>query len=172
MPHLVELGPAGRQINVKGRLKGWPGAGALDIEIGGPSSPTWIELKWAKQAGTLFNCLWDAGKLAQAIREGQASYGYLVAGAPGAEWEKTTPYRELFSVSCHRDQELVTEHVKEWRRWWRENQNTFPIEMPAPVITVPVGRVAFDSATGQPWQIKVARVEVPGAATYSPRDLV
>ena len=171
-PHLAELGDARRQINIKGVLRGWPGVGDLDIELGGKTAPTWVELKWAKQAGTLFNCLWDAGKLAQALREGRARYGYLVAGAPVAEWQKATPYSKLLlGVSCHHDATLVTEYLKPWSDWLRENPNTFPIEMPTPVMTLPIGRVALDSA-GEPWQIHVARVEAPGTTTYSPRDFI
>ena len=110
--HLAELVGARRQINVKEQMTGWPGVGSLDIELAETDPQTWVELKWAKAAGTLFNCLWDVGKLAQAICEGRAAYGYLVAGAPVAEWRKDTPYRRLFGVSCHLDGALVTQYER------------------------------------------------------------
>ena len=173
VPYLAELTPTQRQINIKGVLNGWPGVGALDIQLyEDTSAPIWVELKWAKRAGTLFNCLWDAAKLAQALREGSASQGYLVAGAPVAEWGKVTPYRELFRVCCHSDERLVTNHIRDWSGWWQENQETFPLEIPTPIMTLPVGRATFESARGDPWEIRVARVEAPGSDFYLPQAYV
>ncbi|UGS38795.1 hypothetical protein [Capillimicrobium parvum] len=155
------------QVAIRGRLAAWPRIGPLDIELGETTPPVWLELKWARQAGTLFNCLWDTGKLAQAVRETQARQGYLIAGAPIAAWREPTPYRDLLAVSVHAGDALVAGHPAEWLGWQTENPATFPISLPCPVFATRVGHVDLH-AGGEPWRIVVARVEAPGHATYDP----
>lgn len=54
---------ASKQVNLKQTaerpavLKGWPGVGSLDLELQTPNGTAWAELKWAKSAGYLYNCL-------------------------------------------------------------------------------------------------------------------
>jgi len=45
--------------------------------------------------------------------------------------------------------------------------DTYPLELPTPIITVPVGEVRLTAPSG-PWLVKVARVEAPGTDSYAP----
>jgi hypothetical protein len=78
---LEGLAPTERPLN----LKGWPKVGGVDMAIDIPNDlPVLIELKWG--AETLYNCAWDAIKLALALDEGESAAAYMVAGAPMSEW--------------------------------------------------------------------------------------
>jgi len=44
--------------------------------------------------------------------------------------------------------------------------------MPATIVTVPVGWVRFESTTGEPWAIRVARVEPAGDEGFPARAFV
>lgn len=168
LPHLQRLTSARRQVDINGVMTGWPRVGKLDVQLAGSSAPIWVELKWAKRAYDLHNCLWDAGKLAQALREGKAQYGYLVAGAPAREWKRANAPSQLFRVSNHQGDRLVADYPKWWPFWANENADTYPLELPTPVITVPVGRARVASTTGDGWVVRVARVEAPGNEHYQP----
>ena len=169
-PHLRALVATRTQVQIKGLLDGWPGVGSLDVELLEGDEAAWVELKWAKKADTLHNSVWDTAKLAQAIREHAAGSGYLVAGAPEAQWNKNTAYRRLFDVSCHHDTQLLTEYASSWRAWHAENTRTFPKVLPTPIITLPVGDVRFNAPDGEQWIIRVALVHALGTGTYSPLD--
>lgn len=171
LPHLQALTSARRQVNINDLMVGWPRVGRLDIELSGPSRPTWLELKWTKGANELHNCLWDAGKIAQALREAKAHYGFLVAGAPIREWSRGNLASRLFEVSNHQGHSLIADYPSWWSFWASENANTYPLELPTPVITVPVGRVRLPGLGGDPWMVRVARVEAPGDDHYAPARL-
>lgn len=171
---LAELRDTARQVRLKGSetrepvLKGWPGVGDLDIQIASDDGPVWAELKWAKSAGTLSNCLWDAAKLACAVRDGAAVAGYLVAGAPVSEWEKEVDYASLFNFSGFSGDSIFTFNsgfAKCWRDWCEENKNTYPVNIATPICTWPEGQVVARNSTGEPWAIRVARVTAPGDST-------
>ena len=157
-------------------LEGWPGVGSLDLEFASKDGPVWAELKWAKSADYLFNCLWDTAKLARAVRNGVASAGYLVAGAPVSEWEKRVDYAEVFNFSGF-DGASVTNLTPRfaacWDGWRRKNRETYPEELPCPVCTWPEGEVRSENVAGrEPWAIRVARVTAPGSSTVkTPHDV-
>jgi len=48
---------------------------------------------------TLYNCAWDAAKLAATLSEGAGCRAYLVAGASDADWKSEQPGAELFESS-------------------------------------------------------------------------
>jgi hypothetical protein len=136
----------------------------LEIQTDGP--PAWVELKWAKQVGTLHNCLWDAAKLACAVRDGVASVGYLVAGAPAEEWAKQSPYTRLFGFSSHSGDSIAADYEPSFRGWLAENENTYPKILATPVCTAPVGEVDQVDAGGTSWVVRVARVFSHGSQTF------
>ena len=150
-----------------GAIPGW-NPGGVDIVVDSDDGDVWIELKWAKSFGTLFNCLWDAAKLAGAVRAGAAAGGYLVAGAPASEWEKDHPYHGLFNFHSWEDGAIVKDFVKDWRGWREENQNTFPAEVVDPIQILPFG---FVRGGPDDWEIRVARVVAPGEAVMALSDL-
>lgn len=165
LPHLAELAAARRQVTVRDALPTWPGVGGLDISIDDVDHPAWVELKWAKDAETLNNCLWDAAKVALAVREGRARSGYLLAGAPRVEWQKESSPTRLFTVNVYPGDTLVSNHASWWAAW--AAQKNYPRSLPAPLLITPVGATDVDHPAG-PWRIAIVRVEAPGVATYDP----
>ena len=145
-----------------GAIPGW-NPGGVDLVVDSDDGDVWVELKWAKSYGTLFNCLWDAAKLAGAVRSGAAVAGYLVAGAPAAEWEKDHPYGGLFTFHTWEGGSIVREFAKDWRGWRDENPSTFPTEVVDPIQILPIG---FVRGGADDWEIRVARVIAPGEATF------
>lgn len=173
---------ARRQVTLKGSssrapvLSGWPGVGGLDIEIQADKGVAWAELKWAKSSNVLHNCLWDAAKVARAVRDGVATSGYLVAGAPVSVWAENVDYAGVFDFSGFSDDSIMTKSPRFescWRKWNRENVNTYPVDLPTPICTWPEGEVKCENEAGEPWAIRVARVTAPGVneidAAVSPR---
>lgn len=150
-----------------GAIPGW-NPGGVDMVVDSDEGNVWIELKWAKSYGTLFNCLWDAAKLAGAVRAGAAAGGYLVAGGPASEWEKDHPYHGLFNFHTWEDGAIVKNFAKDWQGWLDENENTFPTEVVDPIQILPVGYVR-----GGPddWEIRVARVTSPGTQTVQMAEM-
>ncbi len=166
---------ARKQINLKKSaerpavLNGWPGVGSLDLELQTPTGTAWAELKWAKSADYLYNCLWDAAKLATAVREGAADTGYLVAGAPVSAWTEEIDYAKVFEFSGFEKGSITNfneRFASRWDGWRRENANTYPSEIADPVCTWPEGQVSSANPHGfEPWIIRVARVTSPGSET-------
>jgi hypothetical protein len=150
-----------------GAIPGW-NPGGVDLVVDSDDGPVWVELKWAKSYGTLFNCLWDAAKLAGAVRSGAAVGGYLVAGAPASEWEKDHPYQDLFTFHSWEDGSIVTSFAKDWTGWLEENPKTFPSEVVDPIQILPFG---FVRGGPDDWEIRVARVVSPGNLTLQLADL-
>lgn len=172
---LRETHGARKQVNLKqtadkaAAIRGWPGVGGLDLELQVSDGTAWAELKWAKSADYLYNCLWDAAKLATAVREGAADTGYLVAGAPASAWMRQIDYAKVFDFSGF-ENGSITNYNKRfascWDGWRRENANTYPIEIADPVCTWPEGQVSSPNPNGsEPWIIRVARVTSPGSET-------
>jgi hypothetical protein len=141
-----------------GRIPGW-NPGWVDLIAESDEGDAWIELKWAKDYSTLSNCLWDAAKLAGAVRSESAAVGYLVAGAPASEWEGSHPYGRLFTFQEWDGSSLVDAHPASWRRWHRENVNTFPRQIADVVQILPIG---FVRGGPDDWEIRMARVTAPG----------
>lgn len=163
-PHVERLGPCVSERAPQ--LADWS-PGKVDLVIGDDAEPVWVELKWCRSPDTFGNCVWDAGKLAAAVREGRTKYGYLLVGAPVSVWKQRGNDGRVMDVSCHPGDTLVTEHASWWRLWLRENKNTFPRRLPTPVITTPVGRVRYFGVS-EPWELRLARVEAPGTEDYDP----
>ncbi len=95
-------------------------------------TPTWLELKWCKRRDTFGNCLWDAAKLAAAVRQGRARQGYLLVGAPAAVWEgKLPPEARVTGVSAHQGAALVEDYSSWWGWWCEESRTSYPRRLPA-----------------------------------------
>lgn len=147
--------------DLPGAIPGW-NPGGVDLVVDSEEGPVWVELKWAKSYDTLFNCLWDAAKLAGAVRAEAAIGGYLVAGAPASEWAKDHPYQDLFTFHTWEDGSIVSSFPSSWRGWMKENEDTFPSEIVDPVQILPFG---FVRGGPDDWEIRVARVVAPGEVT-------
>ena len=167
LPHIQQLTSASCQVDVNGLMPDWPRVGRLDLQLTPLDPPTWVELKWAKSASTLHNCLWDAGKLASAIRADAAKYGYLLAGAPAAVWRNGRGPTPLLDVSNHLGPSLVANYQPWWDGWCKENPKTYPWRIPTPVLTVPTGDVRLVGPSGSEWLVRLARVESPGSESFA-----
>ncbi|MBJ7470362.1 MAG: hypothetical protein JHD16_03635 [Solirubrobacteraceae bacterium] len=167
---LEELTIPAKQVGVNGTMPNWQRVGRLDLAVPGPAGhPVWVEWKWARSASTLHNSLWDAAKVASGVRAGAAAGGYLLAGAPDAEWARANrgPTR-LFDVGRWPGTTIVTDAQSWWSGWFRENEGTYPMQVPTPIMTIPAGRVRWTAPDGAPWTIKLVRVEAPGDAMFVP----
>jgi hypothetical protein len=101
------------------KLLGWPGVGPVDMTLRVPGWPPYlVELKWG--AGSLYNCAWDALKLATALAEGATTAtAILMAGAPLTSWQKGEPGAELFAETEDWDTRAFLERHAENFAFWR-----------------------------------------------------
>jgi len=100
-------------------LEGWPNVGTVDLAIAVPDGlPVLVELKWG--AGTLYNCAWDATKLALAVGECSASLALMVAGAPASDWSSGALGSELFAESAWNIAAFMERHASGFAKWRRE----------------------------------------------------
>lgn len=154
-----------KKADVAGAIPGWD-PGGVDLVIDSLRGPIWAELKWSDKASNgLEHCLWDAAKLAGAVRARSAVAGYLIAGFPRSVWENTGTYArvsDLFSFSSWEDGTIVSDFPSTWSYYRRGNQKTFPRQVVSPIVTIPVGWVG---SRLDDWEVRVARVLAPGSAT-------
>lgn len=149
-----ELDEAERKVN----LAGWPGVGGVDIAATTEGDEIiLIELKWG--AGTLYNCAWDAPKLATALREGEGSRAFLVAGAPLADWHSPSPGAGLLGSAEWDSAALVDRHAAAFAKW-RGDVATRPREIPDRFATKWVAEARL-VVEGQEWAVRCAEVAVP-----------
>jgi hypothetical protein len=170
--HLGQLVDARRQVRLRptatqpAALSDWPGVGDLDVKVDLPGGAAWVELKWAKSADTLHNCLWDAAKLASALREGRARHGYLLAGVPVSEFKRAGRRPRLFGRHVRGGSSLVDDHKSWWAAWEQENSRTYPASIPTPIVTTPVGGTRLDVEGYEPWLLILVRVFAPGTDRF------
>lgn len=158
-----EAGPDVPATEHKVRLTGWPGVGAADIALLGQGPPVLIELKWG--TGTLYNCAWDAAKLACALHEGAASACFMVAGAPISGWSSAIGF-ELFADGEWETPAFMQRHAAGFAKW-RSEVKTRPRQLP---ITFRSNAEASRplSIRGAHWELKTAEIIVtPGSPTVS-----
>jgi hypothetical protein len=117
------------------------------------------ELKAGLDTNASANCVWDAPKLALAVRTGAAACGHLIAAAPAALWTPSTAGLELFYDAEWRMLDLRERHASWWRKW--ETQKLMPLRIPARLQTFAGPRVPFECA-GTPWTLALARVAPSG----------
>ena len=140
-------------------LEGWPGVGAVDLALVPPNgAPVLCELKWGK--GTLFNCAWDALKLATALAEGSTATGAdLIAGAPRKDWERLEAGAELFEETDDYETELFLLRHRDGFAHWRKEVKTRPGIVPNhfSIDVAEDSRFALN-IQGEPWEIRWATV--------------
>lgn len=163
--HLLELTQTDSEARPS--LADWD-PGNVDFVLEPERVPTWLELKWCKRPSTFGQCLWDAAKVAAAVRQGRARHGYLLVGAPAAVWEGRLPLEaRVTGVSAHPGTSLVDDYPSWWGWWCEETRTTYPRQLPTPVMTTPVGRVRHFGLPGSPWELRLIRAEAPGGETYA-----
>ena len=142
------------------RMEDFPGVGHVDVAVSAhsPMPDALIELKWG--GGTLWNCVWDAAKLALAVRVQAGRSGFLIAGAPARAWEKPERGAELFGDSASEIEDFLEAHADLFA-FWRKDILTRPRRLPTPVKTSAVARVPM-AVGGEPWELRCSRVDAPG----------
>jgi len=140
-----------------------PRVGPVDVVLKakGSAPHAFIELKWG--ARTLYNCIWDAAKMAAAIAACHVERAFLVAGAPAAEFEVGHGREFLGDGSWHALADCFQAgYIPYWKKWWHEVK-TRPQSLPAEFET---GVVAAEAMTiaGDPWVLRASEVRVTGAS--------
>ncbi len=141
------------------KLRGWPGVGPVDMTLRVPGwQPFLVELKWG--AGSLYNCAWDALKLATALAEGvTVATADLIAGAPQASWEKGELGAELFAETEDWDTREFLERHAENFAYWRGEVNTRPRLVPERFSVDVAEDASFPlQIDGVEWEIRSAAV--------------
>lgn len=137
---------------------GWqPRVGEVDVTLVDATTRephAFIELKWG--AATLYNCIWDLGKMATAVAGGHVPRAFLVAGASEAAWAGAAG-REVFDERAWKASDLFArDYLPGWKKWWEEVK-TRPQLLPAEMITREIARAAM-TINGLPWSLRAAEV--------------
>ena len=149
---------------------GWVGLGLVDLVFRWPDRlPTFLELKCGSDENCLAFCVWDAVKLATGVLAGNAEAGYLLAGAPLAQWQRPILGTQLFDSRAWRTSspEIRGDYSRWWWKWQTERKKGLPnFHIPGRVAatfdTKKLGSFPFQIA-GTPWELRLARVEpAPG----------
>ena len=138
---------------------GWVGLGLVDLVFRRPDRlPTFLELKCGAGKHTLSACVWDAVKLAAGLLAGNAEAGYLLAGAPLAQWQKPILGAQLFdSRAWWTSSNEIRGAYSMW--WWKwQNEPNIPGRVAATFHTKKLGSFPFQIA-GAPWELRLARIE-------------
>lgn len=130
----------------------WSGrVGGVDLAIQGPDGLSLIELKWDPK--TLAACAWDSVKLAAALRSGEGSRAFLIAGSPVLDGLRGD---ELLDDGEVRPQELRRRYANEFDFWKRDVKN-HPVLAPASwrIEAIHAAPLRYKEA---PWRIRVAEL--------------
>ncbi|HET9153935.1 MAG TPA: hypothetical protein VFN85_07450 [Solirubrobacterales bacterium] len=159
-------GSVSRQARLN--LEGWRGVGNCDVVVvsNDGNAPNLLELKWG--AGTLYNCIWDAAKLATALHEGAARRAYLVAGAPASDWQSGQRGAELFGSKLWDVPEFMDHYRREFA-YWKGDVNTHPEILPRSFSTKSLCSIDAE-IEGHQWQLRCARVVTMNGATVRVDD--
>lgn len=136
-------------------LDDWPKVGAVDLAIDLPDDhPVLIELKWGR--GTLYNCAWDAAKLALAVARGVTNAAFMIAGAPSSEWSGKVLGSELFADASWETSDFMDRHASGFAKW-RGEVETRPAVLPARFSSRERAAHVFQ-VHGEPWEIRMAQI--------------
>lgn len=149
------------------RLVGWPGVGGVDVAIGPADElPTVVELKWG--SGTLYNCAWDALKLALALREAVVARAFIVAGAPVDDWSGPTLGSELFATRGWDTEAFLSDHAASFAKW-RRDVKTRPVRVPDAFETGYLTTVRL-TVEGAPCEIRCGEVRASACGGWTQLD--
>jgi hypothetical protein len=134
----------------------WPRLGNVDIALSAQHRLVFLELKCGSDRDALGPCAWDVLKCAFALRQGIASYAYLLAATTRALWQfpirgaKFFTARHAWTVT-----ELRTTYEDWWRKWEREGYS--PLRVPAQGATEFVAEAPVQSGAVE-WEIRLTQV--------------
>jgi hypothetical protein len=137
-------------------LPSWPRLGHFDLAVESPAGIAVVELKCGRGTDAAGACIWDSAKLAVAIQERAIDAGFLLAGAPVADWQRPIRGAELFEDDVH-DAELTRLLHRDWWAHWESRGDPWPTHVPATIRTRPVARASF-SLGEVAWELRLAEV--------------
>jgi hypothetical protein len=140
-------------------MDGWRKARPVDVAITfRDAPPVLIELKCGK--GTLYNCAWDAVKLALALAEGRTrGLAYLIAAAPTSDWQGEVEGSEIFTLGEDwRAEEFLERYAKHFDFWRVDVPTTGPRRLPERFHTFEFEEIEGFEVEGQPWEIHTGAV--------------
>lgn len=141
------------------RVSGWPSKANVDVSVRDHAGAlALIELKW----DALSECVWDVAKLALAIAEEQATFGYVVAGAREKTWSDRKPGTELFDSADHAMSDLRSSPYRALWDSWERKGDPIPLQLPR-VVRIASFRAVDVDLRGEPWQLRCASIDAdPG----------
>lgn len=165
---LAESLPGSVSRQARLNLAGWRGVGNCDVAVVSDDgkAPNLLELKWG--AGTLYNCIWDAAKLATALHERAAHRAYLVAGAPATDWQSGQRGAELFG-SKRWDVPEFMDHYRREFAFWKGAVKTHPEILPRSFSTESLCSIDGE-IEGHQWQLRCALVVTTNGGTVRVDD--
>lgn len=151
---IASVGPYGF-----GDKLGWIGLGNVDVVFRRPDLlPTFLELKCGAKSDSLGPCVWDAVKVAAGVLAGNAEAGYLLAGAPLAQWQKPILGAQLFDSRAWRTSgSEIRGAYSGWWWMWQKGPH-IPGRVAATFHTKKLDSFRFQIA-GTPWELRLAKVE-------------
>ncbi len=152
------------------RAVNWPGhfprVGHVDAVVTNRAAPddrAFVELKCDSSRRGLWACAWDAVKCAVALRLGDATMAYLLAGSTLARWDQRPLGAELFAGGRWASLELRDRFAEAFTGYERL-ADPRPMRVPTEIMTVAVDPPIDLDVAGIPWRLKLCRVEAPGDA--------
>jgi len=135
-------------------LSGWEGRlGAADAA--GRTGDAHVLFEVKSQGPALYNCSWDAAKLARCVYEATADLGVLVAAATAGDWRRLPRGAELFETRRWRIDVLLQRFRGDFA-FWRNDVATRPKRLPAAFSTYELERFRFALSDGEPWELRAA----------------
>lgn len=134
---------------------------ALVVARAAPRDRAFIELKCDYSRGGLWACAWDAVKSGVAVRLGDATAAYLLAGSTVARWNEQPLGAELFAGGQWAAMTL-RERFAEAFTGYERLADPIPLRVPAQIATVAAGRPVELDVNGARWRLRLCRVEAPG----------
>lgn len=140
----------------------WPSAGPFDLGVlRADGERALFELKWwGADPAKRYETLWDACKLASAVRHGLAAEAYLVAGAPAAAWWPGDDMTGLYESGEHDIEALCSIATS----WWTSPKHDETV-VPALVHTTPIARSVPLELAGTRHELRCCAV-APGEGDF------
>jgi len=146
---------------VKVELDPWPRLGNIDVALTMPDNqPVFLELKCGHGSDALGQCVWDTAKLALTLQCGEGGSGFLLAGAPTADWQRPVRGAEFFEDG-HHEASLLRVLYGDWWRHWEHHDDPQPSELPDSWWTEHVYTARLKVGE-TPWQLRLAQVLCTG----------